>query len=79
MNKALATFFVLACAAASARAQGDAQPALDVFLEQRVAEELAADGTLLSRLGVALDVEIVGDKLIVSLVDAATRRTVAST
>jgi hypothetical protein len=53
--------------------------ALDVFLEQRVAEELAADGTLLSRLGVALDVEIVGDKTLVSLVDPATRRAIAST
>jgi hypothetical protein len=53
--------------------------AIDVFLEQRVAEELAADGTILSRLGVALDVEIVGDKTIVSLVDPSTRRAVAST
>ena len=57
-----------------------AQPVpLDSFLEQRVAEELAADGTILSRLGVALDVEIVGDKLIVSLVDPATRRALATT
>jgi hypothetical protein len=57
-----------------------AQPVpLDVFLEQRVAEELAADGTILSRLGVALDVEVVGDKLIVSLVDPATRRALATT
>ncbi|MEJ7596608.1 MAG: hypothetical protein WKG01_01755 [Kofleriaceae bacterium] len=53
--------------------------ALDVFLEQRVAEELAADGTILSRLGVALDVESVGDKLLVSLVDPATRRALATT
>src|SRR5688572_24927937 len=53
--------------------------ALDIFLEQRVAEELAADGTLLSRMGVALDVEIVGDKTLISLVDPATRRAIAST
>ena len=52
---------------------------LDVFLEQRVAEELAADGTILSRLGVALDIELVGPKVLVRLVDPATRRAVAST
>jgi hypothetical protein len=53
--------------------------ALEAFLEQRVAEELAADGTILSRLGVALDVDAVGDRLVVSLVDLQTRRAVAST
>jgi len=56
-----------------------AEVPLDVFLEQRVAEELAADGTILSRLGVALDVELVGPQVLVSLVDPATRRAVAST
>lgn len=55
------------------------QPALDAFLEQRVVEELASDGLALSRLGVSLDVELVGDKLLVSLVDPATQRVVAST
>jgi hypothetical protein len=73
----LSLAFVAALAGA-AHAQPGAV-ALDVFLEQRVAEELAADGTILSRLGVALDVELVGDKLLVSLVDPATRRAVAST
>jgi hypothetical protein len=59
-----------------------AQPAaipLDVFLEQRVAEELAARGTLLSRLGVTLDVEVIDQRAIVSLVEPATRRALAST
>src|SRR5689334_1870732 len=88
MNKSLIVAFVLTSATAPAAAQlvtgqqPTAQQAtvpLDVFLEQRVAEELAADGTILSRLGVALDVEAVGDKLLVSLVDPATRRAVAST
>ena len=68
------SLLVLVLAASTARAD-----ALDSFLEQRVAEELAADGTLLSRLGVTLDIEIVGDKVIVSLIDPATRRAVAST
>jgi hypothetical protein len=53
--------------------------AIDVFLEQRVAEELAIDGIILSRFGVALDVELVGTVLIVSLVDPATRRAIVST
>jgi hypothetical protein len=63
----------------AAAATKDSKAPLDRFLEQRVAEELAADGTILSRLGVALEIEQVGDHLLVSLVDPATRRTVAST
>jgi hypothetical protein len=78
MNKSLLAAILLASAVAPAAAQEATVP-IDVFLEQRVAEELAADGTILSRLGVALDVEAVGDKLLVSLVDPATRRAVAST
>ncbi len=78
MNKSVLALFVLASLAAPAVAQ-EAEVPIDVFLEQRVAEELAVDGVILSRLGVALDVEAVGDKLIVSLVDPATRRAVAST
>jgi hypothetical protein len=78
MNKSVLALFVLASLAAPAVAQ-QAEVPIDVFLEQRVAEELAVDGVILSRLGVALDVEAVGDKLIVSLVDPATRRAVAST
>jgi len=78
MNKSVIALFALASLAAPAAAQQATVP-IDVFLEQRVAEELASDGTLLSRLGVALDIEAVGDKLIVSLVDPATHRAVAST
>ena len=67
---------ILLFATAVAHAQ---EPALDAFLEQRVTEELAADGILLSRLGVTLDVEVIGDKLLVSLIDATTGRASAST
>ncbi|HLL23412.1 MAG TPA: hypothetical protein VK427_14845 [Kofleriaceae bacterium] len=76
MTRRLVAALLVAGLATTAAAQ---TVPLDVFLEQRVAEELAADGTILSRLGVALDVEVVGDKTIVSLVDPATRRAVAST
>ena len=79
MNKSVIVIFALLGAATAAAAQPNAQLALDAFLEQRVPDELAADGTLLSRLGIALDVETVGDKLIVSLVDPVTRRVIAST
>lgn len=79
MNKSLLALIVIGSLSSPLAAQPAATVSIDVFLEQRVAEELAADGTILSRLGVALDVEVVGDKLIVSLVDPATRRAVAST
>ncbi|MBZ0232714.1 MAG: hypothetical protein K8M05_10325 [Deltaproteobacteria bacterium] len=55
-----------------------AQPA-DSFLEQRVVEALAADGVVLSRLELTLDVEQIGGKALVSLVEPATGRSVAST
>lgn len=74
-----ALVLVTAVRIAGAQAPGAAQVSIDVFLEQRVAEELAVGGTILSRLGVALEIEAVGDRLIVSLVDLATRRAVAST
>jgi hypothetical protein len=51
----------------------------DTFLEQRVVEALAADGVVLSRLGVTLDVEQIGGKVLVSLVDQTTGRVAAST
>ncbi|NVB85080.1 MAG: hypothetical protein HOV81_42330 [Kofleriaceae bacterium] len=69
---------VLVLSGLTVRAQAD-EPPLDAFLEQRVAEELAADGVLLSRLGVHLDVEVVGDKLLISLVENTTDRAAAST
>src|SRR5512144_2938416 len=78
MNKSLLAAILPASAVAPVAAQEATVP-IDVFLEQRVAEELAADGTILSRLGVALDVELVGEKAVVSLVDPATRRAVSST
>lgn len=55
-----------------------AQPA-DSFLEQRVVEALAADGVVLSRLELTLDVEQIGGKALVSLVEPTTGRSVAST
>jgi hypothetical protein len=71
--------FTLLFALATTVAHADEAPPLDVFLEQRVAEELAADGLQLSRLGVSLDVELVGNQAIVSLRDRAAHRVVAST
>src|SRR5688572_20683804 len=60
-----------------------AQPAtpsdLDGFLEQRVPEELAADGLLLAQHGVVLDVETIGARLLVTLVDRTTGAARAST
>lgn len=56
-----------------------AAPPLSAFLQQRVAEELAADGIILSRLNVRLEIEAIGDKLLVSLVDLTTGRASAST
>jgi hypothetical protein len=79
MRVSLVVILLLATVASLAHAQEAASPPLDTFLEQRVAEELAADGILLSRLGVTLDVEQVGDKLLVSLVDMSTGRVSAST
>jgi hypothetical protein len=52
---------------------------LEAFLQQRVVEELAADGIILSRLGVSLQIEAVGDKLVLSLIDQTTGRASAST
>jgi hypothetical protein len=80
MRVSLVVILLLTAFHSLARAQeAAAPPPLDTFLEQRVAEELAADGILLSRLGVTLDVEAVGDKLLVSLVDVSTGRVTAST
>lgn len=52
---------------------------VEPFLEQRVLEELAADGVLLSRLGVTLAIEDLGPVVLVSLIDPRTQRTMAST
>jgi hypothetical protein len=48
-------------------------------LEQQLVEALAVDGVVLSRLGVVADVERFEGRALVSLVETATGRTVAST
>ena len=49
------------------------------FLEKRVPEELATEGVVLSRRNLALQLEQVGTKWLVSLVDLTTGRVAAST
>ncbi len=82
----LAALAIVALAAAprAARAQPTPAPApapvaTEAFLEQRVIEELAADGIVLSRLGVVLDIELVDRYILVSLIETKTSRVVAST
>jgi hypothetical protein len=60
-----------------ASATGLAEPV--GFLEKRVPEELATEGVVLSRRNLGLQVEQVGDKLLISLVDLSTGRVAAST
>jgi hypothetical protein len=76
MRHLIAIVLVLA---AVSTAQAQTEASFDAFLEQRVTEELASDGILLSRLGVTLDVDVIGDVLVVSLVEDTTGRAVAST
>jgi len=71
----LAALLVLVLGASTATAAPD----LAGLLEQRVPQELATEGIVLARLGVALDVEIVGDRVLISLVDQTTQRASAST
>jgi hypothetical protein len=56
-----------------------ADDSITTFLEKRIPEELATEGVVLSRANLALKVEQVGDKLLVSLVDLSTGRVAAST
>jgi hypothetical protein len=65
--------------AALAQAPGQIESPSPAFLEKRVPEELAAEGVMLSRHNLALRVEQVGDRWLVSLADLATGRVVAST
>ncbi|MBL8619680.1 MAG: hypothetical protein JNK64_00220 [Myxococcales bacterium] len=51
----------------------------EAFLEQRVIEELAADGIVLARLDVVLALTPDGDALVIALVDPATGQARAST
>lgn len=64
---------------ASAQAPGQVEPASATFLEKRVPEELATEGVVLSRRNLALQVEQLGDRWLVSLVDLTTGRVAAST
>jgi hypothetical protein len=66
---------------AAAHAQRDATAELPIaaLLEQRVPEELAVEGVMLSRRGLTLQVEQFGTRLLVSLVDRRTGRVAAST
>jgi len=76
-------FVVVVALARSASAQapggGISDPPISVVLEQRVPEELAAEGVVLSGRSLVLQVEQVGAKLLVSLVDQTTGRVAAST
>lgn len=64
---------------AAAQAPGQVEPVSAPFLEKRVPEELATEGVVLSRRNLALQVEQLGDRWLVSLVDLTTGRVVAST
>jgi hypothetical protein len=64
---------------AAAQAPGQVERVSAPFLEKRVPEELATEGVVLSRRNLALQVEQLGDRWLVSLVDLTTGRVVAST
>src|SRR5689334_18140392 len=76
MTRAIA---IVMLAASTAAAQPVSDLPLASYLEQRVVDELAVEGVVLSRDHLMLKVEQLGDKLIVSLVDLATNRVAAST
>ncbi|HSR97470.1 MAG TPA: hypothetical protein VLM79_10490 [Kofleriaceae bacterium] len=65
----------------AAQGQRDATGDVSIaaLLEQRVPEELAVEGVMLSRRGLTLQVEQFGTRLLVSLVDRRTGRVAAST
>jgi hypothetical protein len=64
---------------ALAQAPGQLEPPSSEFLEKRVPEELATEGMVLSRRNLALQVEQIGDRWLVSLADLTTGLVVAST
>lgn len=72
MRVSLAVILMLVSLASPAYAQQTA-------IEQRVSEELASDGMSLRPFDVSLDIEMVGDKALLSLVDNVTGRVRAST
>src|SRR5262249_23660246 len=55
-------FAAFALTASAVHAEGTMSPRRDLGLEMRVSDDIASDGTNLAQLGVALDVEIVGDQ-----------------
>lgn len=72
--------FVIALAQpAAAQAPSATDLSIAAFLEKRVPEELASEGVVLSRANLTLKVEMLGDKLLLSLVDLSTGRVAAST
>jgi hypothetical protein len=79
----LVVLFVAGARGGPAAAQGPgdvaAEPGTAALLEQRVPEELAVEGVMLSRRGLVLHIEQVGTRLLVSLVDRSTSRVAAST
>jgi len=76
-------FLVAGARVGPAAAQGPRDAAAELpiaaLLEQRVPEELAVEGVMLSRRGLTLQVEQFGTRLLVSLVDRRTGRVAAST
>lgn len=84
MNALRTVVAIAVVSAGTARAQpGVARPPelapSTAAIEQSVVEELAADGVILSRLGVVLELEAVDDVMLVLLVDPTSGDTVAST
>jgi hypothetical protein len=73
MSNIRSAIAILLCLAGTAAAQPSAP-----FLEHRTVEALAADGIVLSRLGVTLEIQLTGDLAVVSLIDVTTDRAVAS-
>jgi hypothetical protein len=67
----------IAAAQAPGQVVGEATSA--PFLEKRVPDELATEGVVLSRQGLSLQVEQIGNRWLVSLVDLNTGRVAAST
>jgi hypothetical protein len=72
-------FLVVGAGPAQAQGDGPGEPPIAAVLQHRVPEELAAEGVMLARRSLALQVEQVGAKLLVSLVDRTTGRVAAST
>ncbi|MBP9089306.1 MAG: hypothetical protein KBG15_24505 [Kofleriaceae bacterium] len=72
---------LLCSTTALAAVQAQPSPALRVdaaLLTRRISEQLATEGTVLSRLGLTVQVEAIGDKFLLSLLDTVTGQVVAS-